>query len=114
VPVKIIHSQPPREKCHVIERANSPNPPRVTPLELESAVLVERSPPKELPRDQPWPPLDEDPCDEHSTPVSGSEGAAIPGAFGSQLSPRMTAYALPPTTKAPMTRSATWLERIGG
>ena len=54
-------------------------------------VPDEESPPKKLLRrdhelpDPPWPPLEE-PRGEHSAPVCGDDGAAIPGDFGSQLS----------------------------
>jgi hypothetical protein len=92
----IVRGQPPPEKCAAKARANEPNPPRVTPPEpdseavLDDELLDEESPPKKLrrdhaPPDPPWPP-DEDPRDEHAVLVWGTDGAAIPGDFGSQLS----------------------------
>ena len=81
-------------------RANEPNPPRVTPPELESdevadgGRLDEESPLKKLlrdhdPPDEPWLPPDEDPRGGHSARVCRS--AAIPGRFGPQFSPGISA-----------------------
>ena len=94
--------QPPPEKCAVNARAKEPNPPRVTPLEPESAEapederLDEVSPLKKLLRDHdppqpPWPPLEEDPRGGQSVPACGNDGAAIPAPFGSQFSPGISA-----------------------
>jgi hypothetical protein len=53
----VSHCQPPTEKCEANDRANEPNPPRVTPPEPESEAvpddepLDEESPPKKLRRD---------------------------------------------------------------
>jgi hypothetical protein len=41
--------------------------------------------------DPPWPPADEYPREEHSVPVCGDDGAAIPGDFGSQFRPGVSA-----------------------
>jgi hypothetical protein len=81
--------------------ANEPNPPRVTPLELESDDVpdeewLDESPLKKLlrdddPPDEPWLLLDEDPRGGHSAPVCSPDGAAIPGRFGSQFSPGISA-----------------------
>jgi len=88
--------QPPPEKCDVNACANEPNPPRVTPLELESDDVpdeewLDESPLKKLlrdddPPDEPWLLLDEDPRGGHSAPVCSPDGAAIPGRLGSQFS----------------------------
>ena len=84
------HCQPP-EKCDANDRANEPNPPRVTPdseAVPDDEGLDEESLPKKLRRDHdpPAPPLDEDPRGEHWVLVSGNDDPAIPGDFGSQFS----------------------------
>jgi hypothetical protein len=84
------HCQPP-EKCDANDRANEPNPPRVTPdseAVPDDEGLDEDSPPKKLRRDHdpPDPPLDEDPRGEHSVLVCGNVDPAIPGDFGWQFS----------------------------
>jgi hypothetical protein len=99
--VRIARAQPP-EKCAAKAWANPPNPPRVTPPELESADVPDderfeaASPPKKLLRDHdppepPRPALDEDPRGEHAVLVCGEDGAAIPAPFGSQFSPGISA-----------------------
>ena len=92
---RLVSYQPPPEKCDVNACANEPNPPRVTPLELESDDVpdeewLDESPLKKLlrdddPPDEPWL-LDEDPRGGHSAPACSPDGAAIPGRFGSQFS----------------------------
>jgi hypothetical protein len=93
----VVRCQPPPEKCDANDRANEPNPPRVTPPDseavldeelLDDELLDEEAPPKKLLRDHdpPPPPLDEDPRQEHPVLVCGNDGAAIPGDFGSQFS----------------------------
>ena len=83
-------------------RANEPKPPRVTWPEAESdgvpddAWLDEESLLKKLLRDddppeEPWPLLEEDPRGRQSALVCTPEGAAIPGRFGSQFSPGISA-----------------------
>jgi hypothetical protein len=78
--------------------ANEPNPPRVTPLELESDAVpdeewLDESLLKKLLRDDdpPWLLLEEDPRGGHSVPVCSPGGAAIPVRVGSQFSPGISA-----------------------
>jgi hypothetical protein len=81
-------------KCEANACANEPKPPRVTPPEPEAVPdeeLDTESPPKKLVRrdhelpDPPDPLLDEYPRAEQLVAVCGDDGAAIPGAAGSQL-----------------------------
>lgn len=110
--------QPRPEKPNAL--ANEPNPPRVTPVELDSEppdderadeesplkkLLRDHEPPDELP-----PPPDEDPRGWHAAP----DGAAIPGWFGWQFSRGISAKAPPPSATVPINSSATWLERLTG
>ena len=77
------------------------NPPRVAPPEPESDDVpdeewLDESPLKKLlrdddPPDEPWLLLDEAPRGGHSAWVCSPDGAAIPGRFGSQLSPGISA-----------------------
>src|SRR5882757_4218063 len=98
---RLVSYQPPPEKCDVNACANEPNPPRVTPLEPESDDVpdeewLDESPLKKLlrdddPPDEPWLLPDDDPRGGHSAPVRSPNGAAIPGRFGSQFSPGISA-----------------------
>ena len=97
----MVSYQPPPEKCDVNACANEPNPPRVTPPEPESDDVpdeewLDESPLKKLlrdddPPDEPWLLPDEDPRGGHSAPVCSPDGAAIPGRFGPQFSPGISA-----------------------
>ena len=97
----MVSYQPPPEKCDVNACANEPNPPRVTPLEPESDDVpdeewLDESPLKKLlrdddPPDEPWLLLDEAPRGGHSAWVCSPDGAAIPGRFGLQFSPGISA-----------------------
>jgi hypothetical protein len=96
-----LRRQPPPEKCEVNACANEPNPPRVTPLELESDDVPDEEWPDESllkkllrdddPPDEPWLLPDEDPRGGHSAPVCSPGGAAIPARFDSQFSPGISA-----------------------
>jgi hypothetical protein len=56
----VVHCQPPKEKCEANDRANEPNPPRVTPPDSEAVpddeAPDEESPPKKLLRRDQYPP----------------------------------------------------------
>jgi hypothetical protein len=84
------------EKCPEKDRANEPNPPRVTPPEPESENVPddawldeEESLLKKLERDDQYPPCppppDEDPRCAQSVLACEIAGAAIPGEDGWQL-----------------------------
>jgi hypothetical protein len=113
-------AQPPPEKCAVNARANEPKPPRVASPDPDSEAAPDgerpESPLKKLlrdhdPPDPPWL-LDVDPRGGHSAP--GFVSAAIPGRSVAQFSRGISAKALPPTAKLPISSSATWLERFAG
>jgi hypothetical protein len=97
----IARPQPPPEKCAANDRANPPNPPRVTSPEPDPADVPDderfdvASPPKKLLRDHtppqpPWPPP-EYPRGAHAVLACGNDGPAIPAPFGSQFSPGISA-----------------------
>jgi hypothetical protein len=112
------------EKCAAKERANPPNPPRVAWPEPDSddvpldERLDDESPPKKLLRDDdpepPYPPPDEEPRGPHSVLPCGSAGVAMAPPLGSQFSLGIIAKAPPPTTSEPISKSATWRERLTG
>jgi hypothetical protein len=113
------------EKCAAREWANPPNPPRVAWPEPDSddvpldERLDDESPPKKLLRDHDppeprYPPPDEELRGAHSVPPCGSDGVAAPPPLGSQFSLGIIAKAPPPTTSEPISKSATWRERLTG
>lgn len=112
------------EKCAARERANPPNPPRVVSPEPDSEGLPlddrldDPSPPKKLLRDDdaepPYPLADEELRGPHSVLPCGSAGVAMPPPLGSQFSLGIIAKAPPPTTSEPISKSATWRERLTG